>query len=532
MLRSLRTPLLFAACLLGALSGHANNIQIANSALVGNAGTSIQVQFDLSWENSWRLGSGRWDAAWVFVKYRTSLTGPWYHANVNNTGHVGAAGSQIDLGLLTPGTAYNASTNPVVGVFVYRNAAGTGNLSLPGTQLQWNFAAQGLDISDIAQVQVFAIEMVYVPQGGFYVGSGGTEDGSFTDGAWTSGNTLPFQISSENALTIAPTAGNLWGTSSTGWSTIGGAGVLPATFPKGFNAFYCMKYEVTQQGYADFLNTLTYAQQVNRAATAPTSAAGTGALVSTNLYRNGIDIRSPGLAGSAAASYACNLNANTTYGEATDGKDIACNWLSWGDLTAYLDWSGLRPMTELEFEKACRGTIAPVPNEYPWGTTTINNSTNILANAGAANEAIVFGYSGTLGNAAYQQTIPNDFGSNSGPVRVGIFAANAGNTGRVTAGASYYGIMELGGNVNERSVTVGNAEGRAFTATHGNGTLVADGNPDAATWPSPTTTSGSGFRGASWSSGPTLPVSNRADASGPIPVRLAAHGGRGVRAAP
>ena len=62
----------------------ANNIQIANSALTGDAGTTIQVQFDLSWENSWRLGSGRWDAAWVFVKYRTSLNGPWFHANLNN----------------------------------------------------------------------------------------------------------------------------------------------------------------------------------------------------------------------------------------------------------------------------------------------------------------------------------------------------------------------------------------------------------------------------------------------------------------
>ena len=38
-------------------------------------------------------------------------------------------------------------------------------------------------------------------------------------------------------------------------------------------------------------------------------------------------------------------------------------------------------------------------------------------------------------------------GSIDGPLRVGIFAANSLNTGRITAGASYYGIMELSGNL-------------------------------------------------------------------------------------
>ena len=181
MHRTLRTPLLFAACLLGAVSAHANNIQIANSALTGNTGTTAQIQFDLSWENSWRGGAvTNWDAAWVFVKYRTSLTGPWLHAYLNNTGHVAAAGSQIDMGLLGGGGFYTISANLVCGVFVYRNATGTGNLSLPGTQLQWNYAAQGLNYSDIAQVRVFAIEMVEVPQGAFAAGSGGTEAGAFT----------------------------------------------------------------------------------------------------------------------------------------------------------------------------------------------------------------------------------------------------------------------------------------------------------------------------------------------------------------
>jgi formylglycine-generating enzyme required for sulfatase activity len=525
--------LLSLGLLLAALGAGANNIQVANSALTGNTGTNVKVQFDISWENSWRLASGRWDAAWVFVKYRTSLTGPWLHANLSNTGHVAAGGSQIDLGLLTPGAAYNANTNPVVGVFVYRNAAGQGNLNLPGTQLQWNFAAQGLDIADIAQVQVFAIEMVYVPQGAFFVGSGGTEFGSFTDGAWVSGATIPRQITSEGAITIGQSAGNLWGTSSTGSNTIGPAGTLAAAFPKGFNAFYCMKYEVTQQQYVDFLNTLTRTQQNTRTATDVSGTAITNRYVmlnaSTLISRNGIRCNATIPASPAPVNFYCDLNGNGTGGQAMDGKEIACNNLSWGDLTAYLDWSGLRPMTELEFEKACRGTIAPVANEYPWGTTGIAFSAYTLANAGATNEGIATNYSSTLGNAVYSSTN----GTPSGPKRVGILAANGSNSGRVTAGASYYGIMELGGNLWERPVTIGNANGRAFTGTHGNGVLAADGNPDAANWPAPTTAIGAGFRGGAWNFDASgMRVSGRFIAAGTDSGRPLDFGGRGARLAP
>ena len=511
-------PLLLAVLLsLAGTMSKANNIQVANSALTGNTGTTAQIQFDLSWENSWRGGGvTNWDAAWVFVKYRTSLTGPWLHANLNNIGHVAASGSQIDPGLLTPGTAFNASTNPVVGVFIYRDAAGTGNLNLPGTQLQWNYSAQGLGYNDIAEVQVYAIEMVYVPQGAFAAGSGGTEFSAFT---LTTINTA--------TATTAPSGTGSLGGAAGGFPT--GQTAPNAAWPNGFNAFYSMKYEVTQQGYVDFLNTLTYTQQVTRTATAPNSAAGTGAMSGTNQFRNGIDIQTPGVASTTPAVYGCNLNGNGVYGEASDGMDIACNFLSWGDLTAYLDWSGLRPMTELEFEKACRGTIAPVANEYPWGTTGIATSAYTLANAGATNEGIATNYSTTLGNASYSTTD----GPIDGPLRVGIFAANGSNSGRVTAGASYYGIMELGGNLWERPVTIGNVEGRAYTGLHGNGALAADGNPDGAAWPAPASAIGAGFRGGSWGDNASgLQVSDRVIAAITYSVRDNFVGGRGARRSP
>ena len=39
----------------------------------------------------------------------------------------------------------------------------------------------------------------------------------------------------------------------------------------------------------------------------------------------------------------------------------------------YADWAAMRPMTELEFEKACRGTASEVANEYVWGSTSITH---------------------------------------------------------------------------------------------------------------------------------------------------------------
>ncbi|MCS7153885.1 MAG: hypothetical protein NZ989_08070, partial [Bacteroidia bacterium] len=38
--------------------------------------------------------------------------------------------------------------------------------------------------------------------------------------------------------------------------------------------------------------------------------------------------------------------------------------LSYTDLLSYLDWAGLSPMTEFEYEKACRGPNIPIAGEY------------------------------------------------------------------------------------------------------------------------------------------------------------------------
>ena len=422
--------------------------------------------------------------------------GLWKHALLNNIGHTAPSGSAIDVGLLNPVSAFNSSTNAGIGAFIYRNASGTGTFSKTGVQLRWNYGANSVADNSAIDVEVFGIEMVYVPQGSFYLGSGGTEVGSFTNGSWTTGTPIPLQITSENALTIGNTAGSLWGTSSTGNSTIGPAGTLPAAFPKGFNAFYCMKYELSQQGYVEFLNHLTSTQATARYPG-----------LSTN--RHGISV--------SAGVY------STTF------PYVACNFLGWYDVAAYLDWSGLRPMTELEFEKGCRGTSGVVADECAWGTASVyipSPTTNkyTLSNSGLTNESIGSNYSLTAGNAWYFATCDAQ-----NPVRGGIFAATAGNTGRVSSGASLYGMMEMSGNLLERAIGVGNTDGRAYTGNHGDGTIDASGNPNVANWPA-SNASGVGFRGGSMYNAKThLRVSDRVIASNFYTGRNYYYGGRGVR---
>ncbi len=68
-----------------------------------------------------------------------------------------------------------------------------------------------------------------------------------------------------------------------------------------------------------------------------------------------------------------------------------------------------------------------------------------------------------------------------GPVRKGIFGVtSAGN--RTLAGATFYGAMEMGGNLQEPVVTVGHPSGRKFEGTQGDGKLTPDGFSDNLDW--------------------------------------------------
>ena len=102
--------------------------------------------------------------------------------------------------------------------------------------------------------------------------------------------------------------------------------------------------------------------------------------------------------------------------------------------------------------------------EYAWGTTTITQAQGPGLNLGRGNEVAS---TAGLGLANYDGS-GTDM---SGPFRVGFAATNA--TNRISAGAGYYGAMELTGNVDEFAVPLGNSSARAFQGTHGDGTLTS-----------------------------------------------------------
>ena len=167
--RAIKLHQLWLCFLLSVLStsAYANNLQVSNITLTGQNSTDdyYLVQFDLSWDNSWRgiAPANNWDAAWVFVKYRVG-SDPWKHATLNETGHTAPTGSTID----TPADGK--------GVFIYRDAMGFGPNNWAGVQLRWNYGADGVGDSDAVEICVTGIEMVYVSGGRLCGGKWGFRD--------------------------------------------------------------------------------------------------------------------------------------------------------------------------------------------------------------------------------------------------------------------------------------------------------------------------------------------------------------------
>ena len=474
----------------------ANNINVDSISLVDQDATAdtVRIQFDLSWDNSWRLSTGpaNWDAAWVFVKFREN-GGAWEHANINyvdgtNDGHSVPAGATIR-------TASNG-----IGCFIYRSTDGQGSVDWKNIELGWDYGNAFVDDDAILDIQVFAIEMVYVPTDSFYLGGGfGTEDYKFYEYPST-GNS--YYVTSESAINVGNTNGYLNYEVGSGGDHMG---PVPAAFPKGYEAFYCMKYEASEGQWVAFFNTLTSTQKSNRDITDAN-----GKNSDNEVERNTISWSG---GSSSAISFA---------------EDRACGYLSLGDMLAYMDWAGLRPMTELEFEKACRGPGSPNAEAYCWGTANVFGEDYTLSNSGLNNETIDNPGVG-CGNASWAST---DGGIN-GPLRCGIFAASAINKNREETGGSYYGIMELSGNLRERVVNIANATGRGFTGLHGDGILNASGEHTTNNWPDVVTGIGGSVRGGWYgTSYKRMWVSDRLESAVPLPDRGSSRGIRCVRTAP
>ncbi|MDP4265938.1 MAG: hypothetical protein Q8880_00710 [Bacteroidota bacterium] len=453
-----------------AFGAKANNVQIGTPTV-----TNDVITFTVQWDNSWRVATGpsNWDAVWLFVKWQDcNNQRKWTHADLV------AAGCSVVSGAVTM-TSTVTSDNK--GMFLYRQGTGQGNIPSTTVNLKLNTAgipgwvAGGTNMN----FEVFGIEMVYITPGSYDLG----DASEYADGWCDAFNN--YTVTNE---TTAIAAGML-GANAT-------HAAIPATFPKGTglgvgaNPIYCMKYEITVQQYVDFLNELTYLQQSSRLMVSPNSAAGSWAYTRTNAggYNyGGIVISSPGTNNMIPAVLAADCNSGN-YDNFDDCQTYAMNYLSWADLGAFLDWACLRPMSELEFEKICRGSVPRVAGEYAWGDVNINYITPAsLSNSGQSNEVSSLSSLG-LCNYGYSTV-----GSLGGPMRVGMLAK--ATTVRNQAGTTYYGVADMSGNVAEQCVGVGagangavvhNSATTYFTGKEGDGNVDANGNFDGALvadWP-------------------------------------------------
>ena len=468
-----RLHYLFMICIIGLMLGQtpvfANGLVISNTSLTGqNTGNgTCQVRFNITWENSWR-DNINWDGASIFCKFRVG-TNPWQHATLSPTGFQTGNGTPINLQV----------SCDQKGAFISRRELGDGTLNTTQVELRWNYAADGVSNSAAPDVNIFGMEMVYIPTGPFSIGDGNGVNSSASGSFFAVSQHLPYTIDNLLSPNISATS-NMTNTASTpanhiridgdGGLDINLDGIIDSAFyPTGFNAFYIMKYEVTQGQYVDFLNLLNYTQQTNRVNNGTNVVGQSIVDASVNVFpgRNTIQVQVAG------------VNSTTPRVYSTARPDRACGHMNGADMLAYLDWAALRPMTELEFEKACRGPVAPITGHFPWANTNSNTSGVTLSGTENGTERV-----NDVGRIGYQPASSSisQGDAGQGPLRSGIFATT-NSTSQATSGGTYYGVMNLGDNLNEPVVALANVAGRSFRGNHGDGILHTNGHANEGFWP-------------------------------------------------
>lgn len=391
-----------------------------------------KVIFDIHWKNSWRNAKNH-DAIWVFFKLDGSYNN---HSKIKPNGH------RVLLNRITGAPVPQLEVSPdSLGFFIYPSGNYRGDMNLKleisldqgrpfdGRRLQGNFKVHG-------------IEMVFIPEGSFTLGNPdepAIEKAAFYRSDAAGNPAGPFAIHSEAAVPVGPNAEELYYWSENALYNGDQQGPIPADFPKGYRSFYIMKYELTQGQYAAFLNHLPEGWTYVRSP-----------IGGRNYYdhRGGIRL------------------VNGAY--VADNPHRPMNYVSFTDGLAFADWAALRPITELEYEKAARGPGTPLPGEFVWGT---DNYDQLERYVHADSELI-------LANGRRESELTD--------------------ATRAVFGASYYWVMDLSGSVWEKVITVGNPVGRRFQGTHGDGNLQF-GYATNADWPSSDDeVGGFGYRGGGY----------------------------------
>ncbi|MDW3652744.1 MAG: SUMF1/EgtB/PvdO family nonheme iron enzyme [Bacteroidia bacterium] len=392
----------------------------------------MSVIFDIRWDNAWNNAKNH-DAVWVFLKYNTPYNN---HVKILPTGHQLLKNRSPQSGNPTLEVADDG-----MGFFIIPPTACRGSLNYK-LQVLLDTTGRNIGFRQLNDLKVHGIEMVYIPQGPFTLGSPDeaaiTRASLYKSDANGEADGL-YQITSEAEIQVGPQKGNLYYWSETDLYNGDQKGPIPAEFPKGFEAFYIMKYELNQGQYAAFLNSLPSGWTFDRSP-----------IGGKDYYTNRGSIR------------------------LKEGKYVAespnrpMNYVSFSDGLAFTDWAALRPITELEYTKASRGPRKPIEAEFVWGTNTYADLERYVS------PDLELGWANGVDESQLHD--------NNLPVY----------------GASYYWVMDLSGSVWEKVITLGNPIGRAFTGTHGDGKLNF-GEATNEDWPkSDNEVGGFGYRGGGY----------------------------------
>ncbi|MDO8805380.1 MAG: NosD domain-containing protein [Elusimicrobiota bacterium] len=401
-----------------------NNLAVTNVSLSSATGLGVTVNFTIR-ENNVSTGTSPGGGAYN--------TADWIFVKFST--QAGANGTWNHATLAAGGAGAGGAltlASDKKGVFINHTLNYT--LWQATASVVWNYAADGVNASN-ARVKVFAISMVRVPTGSFVYNAGDA-------------------------------SGNGWNTYGGGaQATVANAASLPTGaptgWPNGYNSFYMGRYEVTQGQYADYLNTIESA----------TAAA--------HHYSGG------NVPGQNMVYFSTN-----PYGSRylTSTPNAAKALLPMSDAWSYLSWAGVRPPTEMEFEKAGRD-INGDTRQFPWGDTQPGLVLYTPPNEGGtfARKYLNFNHTGVSGSEYV-----------AGVLDVGRYMS--GDVYRTTeeTGASPWGIADLSGNLSEYVFNC------SYTSvpSNGNGTLSWPANW-AAGWNLPPGASSfgstaNGFRGGSW----------------------------------
>lgn len=409
------------------------NLFIENTEFnyVPGTGQAPVLVCTVSWEAAWHTARNH-DAVWLFVKLRQQ------HRSESSV-LVAASGHETLAAYgNSPRSALFQVPSDRRGVFVAPPKPHRGVVSWKIKLRLDETSLRNYNFNDVTFGSVYGVEMVYVPEGPFYEGDADTT-AHREAAAYEAVTKQPLLIASENEIGVGTQPGNLYyRVDQTPEYRGDQRGPIPAEYPKGFRAFYVMKYELTQGQYADFLNSI-YEQYTNVRAN-----------FGGRLYRQ--------LRGTIGLE-------NGRYLAQKPREPL--NFVSWDDGCAFADWACLRPMTELEYVKASRGPQRPAPGDYPWGTSL--------------------------------KAKLNRFFNDSGELVVGAGLAESQLTDETKElfGGSYFWVMDLATGYWERVVGYGHEQGRNFKGTHGDGRLSAGGEATNDDWPR-NHTGGVGYKGGGY----------------------------------